>query len=104
MTIDEIKRKAARAARKGDVKEMDRLELEYIKRAVPLTVEDPECQEERSQIIAQPTHLIRGAGPNGETRVRWLRCDGVIVHSDINGHQVEAHDDVPTLFPLAEAA
>lgn len=104
MTINEIKRKAARAARKGDVQEMDRLELEYIKRVVPLTVASPDDPDERSRIMAQPTHLIRGAGPNGETRIRWMRCDATIVHSDINGHQVEEHDNVPTLFPLAEAA
>lgn len=104
MTIDEIKRKAARAARKGDVQAMDSLELEYLKRAVPLTVENPECKDERAQIMASPTHLFRGAGPNGETRVRWVRFDGEIVHSDINGHQVEHLDDTPTLFPLAEAA
>jgi hypothetical protein len=104
MTIDEIKRKAARAARKGDVQAMDNLELEYIKRAIRLTVESQEDAGERAQIIASPTHLFRGAGPNGETRVRWVRFDGVIVHSDINGHQVDQLDDTPTLFPLEEAA
>jgi len=104
MTIDEIKKKAARAARKGDVVEMDRLEIEYIKKAVRLTVESQEDQGERAHVIASPTHLFRGAGPNGETRVRWVRFDGVIVHSDINGHQVDQLDDSPTLFPLEEAA
>lgn len=104
MTIDEIKRKAARAARKGDVQAMDALELEYIKRAVRLTVDSQEDIGERAHVIASPTHLFRGAGPNGETRVRWVRFDGVIVHSDINGYQVEQLDDAPTLFPLAEAA
>ncbi|MCA3185986.1 hypothetical protein [Cupriavidus sp.] len=44
------------------------------------------------------------AGPNGETRVRWVRFDGVIVHSDINGHQVDQLDGTATLFPLDEAA
>ncbi|HBO78691.1 MAG TPA: hypothetical protein DD502_11085, partial [Cupriavidus sp.] len=71
---------------------------------VPLSVASPDDPDERSQIIASPTHLFRGAGPNGETRVRWVRFDGVIVHSDINGHQVDQLDDMPTLFPLAEAA
>lgn len=104
MTIDEIKRKAARAARRGDVQAMDNLELLYVKRAVRLTVESQEDIGERAQVIASPTHLFRGAGPNGETRVRWVRFDGVIVHSDINGHQVDQLDDAPTLFPLEEAA
>ncbi len=104
MTIEEIKRKAARAARRGDVAELDALEIAYMKKAVPLTVEDPKYDGERAVILAQPVRLFRGAGPNGETRVQWLRADGALAMSDIEGHLVGSADDLPTLFPLAEAA
>ena len=104
MTIDEIKRQAARAARRGDVAALDNLEIAYMKRAVPLTVEDPKYDGERAVILAQPVRLFRGAGPNGETRVQWMRADGVLVMSDIEVHQVDAPDNLPVLFPLEEAA
>ena len=104
MTIDEIKRQAARAARRGDVAALDKLEIAYIKQAVPLTVADPNGGGERAVILASPMRLFRGAGPNGETRVQWMRADGVLAISDIEGHLVDAPDDLPVLFPLEEAA
>ncbi len=103
MNIDEIKRQAAKAARKGDVAKMDQLEIAYMKEAVFL-VRTGEDELDRVRIPAQPVRLFRGAGPNGETRVQWVRYDGVHVMSDINGHLIEGESDDPTLFPLAEAA
>ncbi|MGO4304231.1 hypothetical protein [Cupriavidus sp. RAF12] len=104
MTIEEIKRAATRAAKRGDVAKLDELEIAYIKLAVPLTVEAPAFDGDRAVVPASPVRLFRGAGPNGETRVQWLRADGVFVVSDINGHLVGEHDGTLTLFPLAEAA
>lgn len=104
MNIAEIKRLAARAARRGDVAALDKLEIAYMKQAVPLTVEAPQYDGERAVILAQPIRLFRGAGPNGETRVQWMRADGVLVMSDIEGRLLDAPDDMPALFPLDEAA
>jgi len=104
MTIDEIKRLAARAARRSDVAKMDELEIAYMKQAVPLTVADPKWDGERAVILAHPIRLFRGAGPNGETRVMWMRADGAMVMSDIEGQLVGEPDNVPTLFPLEDAA
>ena len=104
MTIDKLKQQAAKAARRGDVAKMDELELAYIKLAVPLTVPDSNYDGDRAVILASPVRLFRGAGPNGETRIQWMRPDGVFEMSDINGHLIGEPDDIPTLFPLAEAA
>lgn len=104
MTIDELKRQAAKAARRGDVVKMDELEVAYIKIAVPLTVDSQEHDGDRAVILASPIRLFRGAGPNGETRIQWLRADGVFAMSDIEGHLIGEPDGVPTLFPLEMAA
>lgn len=104
MTIDELKRQAAKAARRGDVAKMDELELAYIKLAVPLTVADANYDGDRAVILASPVRLFRGAGPNGETRIQWMRSDGIFEFSDINGHLIGEPEDVPTLFPLEMAA
>ena len=103
MNIDDIKRQAAKAARRGDVAKMDQLEIAFMKEAVPLTKAGVD-EYDRERISAQPVRLFRGAGPNGETRIQWVRYDGVHVMSDINGHLIEGQADQPTLFPLAEAA
>ncbi|EYS89547.1 hypothetical protein CF68_33260 [Cupriavidus sp. SK-4] len=105
MNVDEIKRQATRAARKGDIAKLDELEIAYMKAAgIPLTKEDPTYDEGCAVIPAQPVRLFRGAGPNGETRVQWVRFDGVHVMSDIEGHLVDCDDEQPALFSLAEAA
>ncbi|MCY0854289.1 hypothetical protein [Cupriavidus sp. D39] len=103
MNIDDIKRQAAKAARRGDVAKMDQLEIAFMKEAVPLTKAGVD-EYDRERISAQPVRLFRGAGPNGETRIQWVRYDGVHVMSDINGHLIDGDPEQPTLFPLAEAA
>ncbi|MDR3381773.1 hypothetical protein [Cupriavidus basilensis] len=103
MRIEEIKRQAKRAAMRGDVAKMDHLEIAYMKEAVYLT-KAGEDEWDRVRIPAQPVRLFRGAGPNGETRIQWVRFDGVHVMSDIDGNLVESAVDEATLFPLEAAA
>lgn len=103
MQIEEIKRLAKRAAMRGDVAKMDQLEVAYMKEAVYLT-KAGEDEWDRVRIPAQPVRLFRGAGPEGETRIQWVRFDGVHVMSDIEGNLVENEADEPTLFPLEAAA
>lgn len=103
MHIEEIKRLAKRAAMRGDVAKMDQLEIAFMKEAVYLTKAGVD-EYDRVRIPAQPVRLFRGAGPNGETRIQWVRYDGMHVMSDIDGNLVESEADEPTLFPLEAAA
>ncbi|MDF3837107.1 hypothetical protein P3W85_29750 [Cupriavidus basilensis] len=103
MNIEEIKRQAKRAVRRGDVAKMDQLEIAYMKEAVPLTKAGDD-EWDRVRVVAQPVRLFRGAGPNNETRVQWVRFDGVHVMSDINGYLLDDEPCQPTLLPMAEAA
>jgi hypothetical protein len=102
MTIDEIKRQAVRAARRGDLAKMDALEIAYMKLAVPLI--EARDDDEDMRIAAQPVRLFRGAGPVGETRVQWVTTDGRHVLSDINGLLIPQPAEQTALFSLPEAA
>jgi hypothetical protein len=79
---------ATRAAKRGDVREADKIELEYIKANVPLY-----SSRADDVVPAACNRLCRGAGPNGESRLEWLLPNGKIVYSDMDATVLPEYED-----------
>jgi hypothetical protein len=81
-------KRATRAAKRGDVRAADEIELEYIKANVPLY--SPRADD---VVPGSCTRLCRGAGPNGESRLEWLLPDGKTVYSDMDASVLPEYED-----------
>ncbi|WP_186056853.1 hypothetical protein [Burkholderia gladioli] len=79
---------AIRAAKRGDIRESDAIELAHIAASVPLYSTEHECY-----IRATAVRYCRGAGPRGEARVEWALPGGIIVLSDVDGLLLPEFDD-----------
>ena len=79
---------AFRAARRGDVRAADRIELDYIKAHVPLF-----SRRADDTIPAECVRLCRGAGERGESLLEWQLPNGVTVYSDMDANVMQKHED-----------
>ncbi|KVO11755.1 hypothetical protein [Burkholderia ubonensis] len=97
--MSEFHKRAARAARKGDIRAADAAELGYISAFVRLY-----SIESEQFIRAFCARICRGAGPRGETRVEWALPNGECVYSDIDGMLLPEHEECVQQFAAASPA
>lgn len=98
--MSRFNREAIRAAKRGDVRESDRLELAHIAATVPLY-----STLHEGYIRAAAVRYCRGAGPRGEARVEWMIPGGLKVLSDVDGLLLpEFEDEVGRYIEAAPAA
>lgn len=83
-----FQKRAGRAAKRGDMRAADKIELDYIKANVPLY---SPCADD--VVPGECTRLCRGAGPNGETRLEWLLPNGKTVYSDMDASVLPEYED-----------
>ena len=81
-------KRASRAAKRGDVRECDRIELAYIRANVSLY-----SRRADEVVPGVCERLCRGAGPNGETRLEWYLPNGKIVYSDMDACVAAEYED-----------
>lgn len=81
-------KRAMRAAKRGDVRAADAIELEYIKANVRLY-----SVRADDVVPGECTRMCRGAGPAGETQLEWLLPNGVMAYSDMGAQVLPQHED-----------
>jgi hypothetical protein len=86
--LQAAQKRAGRAAKRGDVRAADAIELEYIKANVPLF-----SRRADEVIPASCTRLCRGAGEAGESRLEWQLPNGQIVYSDMDANVLPDYED-----------
>jgi hypothetical protein len=82
------RRKALRAARKGDMRAADAIELDYIKGDVRLF-----SRRADGIVPAECSRMCRGAGASGETLLEWNLPNGKVVYSDMNANVLRQYED-----------
>ncbi|MFM0306238.1 hypothetical protein P0D71_00390 [Paraburkholderia sp. RL17-383-BIF-A] len=88
LILEAASKRAGRAAKRGDARAADAIELEYIKGNVSLF-----SRRADDVVPGACTRLCRGAGPNGETRLEWLLPDGKTVYSDMDANVLAEFED-----------
>ncbi|MBB5543570.1 hypothetical protein [Paraburkholderia fungorum] len=81
-------KRAGRAAKRGDMRAADEIELDYIKGNVPLY-----SRRADDVVPGVCTRMCRGAGPAGETLLEWLLPNGKTVYSDMDATVLAEYED-----------
>lgn len=80
-------RKALRAAKKGDMRAADAIELDYIKGNVKLF-----SRRADDIVPAECSRMCRGAGTAGETLLEWHLPNGKLVYSDMDANVLPEYE------------
>jgi hypothetical protein len=88
LILQAYQKRAGRAARRGDVRAADAIELEYIKSCVKLY--SPRADD---NVPAACTRMCRGAGENGETLLEWQLPNGDLIYSDMDASVLPEYED-----------
>ncbi|CAE6810900.1 hypothetical protein R69746_05613 [Paraburkholderia aspalathi] len=88
LILQTASKRASRAAKRGDMRAADKIELDYVKANVPLY-----SRRADDVIPGECTRLCRGAGPNGESRLEWLLPNGKTVYSDMDAAVLPEYED-----------
>lgn len=88
LILEVASKRASRAAKKGDMRGADKIELEYIKANVPLFSERAD-----DNVPGECIRMCRGAGRRGETLLEWLLPNGATVNSDMDAKVISEHED-----------
>ncbi len=83
-TLEDLRKKALRAAKRGDMQKADEIEFAYIKANVTLFSRIAE-----RSVPAQCTRMMRGAGPAGETLLEWVLVGGGRALSNMDGELLD---------------
>jgi hypothetical protein len=81
-------KRANKAAKRGDIRAVDEIEFEYIKRTFRLF-----SRRADAMVPAECIRLCRGAGPRGESRIEWALPSGERVYSDMDANVLPEYDD-----------
>lgn len=87
--LEGFQKQAKRAPRKGDYRQADAIELEYIKRNVSLY-----SRRADASVPAQCIRLMRGAGDRGQSLLEWALPDGTNVVSDMDAQLLDEFEDL----------
>ncbi|WP_310630782.1 hypothetical protein [Paraburkholderia sp.] len=88
LNLQAASKRAARAAKRGDVRAADAAELDYIKGNVPLF-----SRRADDVVPGSCSRLCRGAGANGETLLEWQLPSGKVVYSDMDANVLPEYED-----------
>jgi hypothetical protein len=81
-------RKALRAAKKGDMRAADAIELDYIKGNIKLF-----SRRADDIVPAECSRMCRSAGASGETLLEWNLPNGKVVYSDMDANVLYEYED-----------